>query len=319
MSFRTDNEPFKIAMQRFTEKIVSMMKSAELFEPQGGPIIMSQIENEYGPVEWDIGAPGKAYSKWVAQMADGLKTGVPWIMCKQEDAPEPMIDTCNGFYCEKFTPHRPNKPKMFTELWTGWFTEFGGPIPTRPVEDIAYAVARFIQNNGSFVNYYMYHGGTNFGRTAGGLFITTSYDYDAPIDEYGLPNEPKWSHLRDLHTAIKLVEPALVSAYPTVTYPGKNQEIHVKSPTIQRKMTTAGTFKWQSYNEEAPSSDGSDTLAMAGLYEQLNVTRDESDYLWYLADINISPNEQFLNGQSPVLTVMSAGHALHVFINNQLA
>lgn len=31
-----------------------------------------------------------------------------------------------------------------------------------------------------------YHGGTNFGRTTGGPFITTSYDYDAPIDEYGL-------------------------------------------------------------------------------------------------------------------------------------
>jgi hypothetical protein len=31
----------------------------------------------------------------------------------------------------------------------------------------------------------MYHGGTNFGRTAGGPFITTSYDYDAPLDEYG--------------------------------------------------------------------------------------------------------------------------------------
>lgn len=33
--------------------------------------------------------------------------------------------------------------------------------------------------------YLQYHGGTNFGRTAGGPFITTSYDYDAPIDEYG--------------------------------------------------------------------------------------------------------------------------------------
>lgn len=32
---------------------------------------------------------------------------------------------------------------------------------------------------------YQYHGGTNFGRTSGGPFITTSYDYDAPIDEYG--------------------------------------------------------------------------------------------------------------------------------------
>lgn len=33
--------------------------------------------------------------------------------------------------------------------------------------------------------FYQYHGGTNFGRTAGGPFIATSYDYDAPLDEYG--------------------------------------------------------------------------------------------------------------------------------------
>lgn len=94
------------------------------------------------------------------------------------------------------------------------FSEFGGTIHHRPVQDLAFAVARFIQKGGSYVNYYMvgflvdqfkfqklkcaaqnssltvyslwqYHGGTNFGRTAGGPFITTSYDYDAPIDEYG--------------------------------------------------------------------------------------------------------------------------------------
>ncbi|PWS21088.1 beta-galactosidase, partial [Enterococcus faecium] len=49
ISFRTDNEPFKNAMQGFTEKIVGMMKSENLFASQGGPIILSQIENEYGP------------------------------------------------------------------------------------------------------------------------------------------------------------------------------------------------------------------------------------------------------------------------------
>ncbi|XP_028061553.1 beta-galactosidase 1-like [Camellia sinensis] len=79
-----------------------------------------------------------------------------------------------------------HNPKMWTEAWTGWYTKFGGPIPQRPIEDLAFSVARFIQNNGSFINYYMYHGGTNFGRTTVGLFIATSYDYDAPIDEYGM-------------------------------------------------------------------------------------------------------------------------------------
>ncbi|KAG2718163.1 hypothetical protein I3760_03G207900 [Carya illinoinensis] len=245
IAFRTDNGPFKAAMQKFTEKIVSMMKAEKLFETQGGPIILSQIENEYGPVEWEIGAPGKAYTKWAAQMALGLDTGVPWVMCKQEDAPDPVIDTCNGFYCENFKPNNDNKPKMWTENWTGWYTEFGGAVPHRPAEDLAFSVVRFIQNGGSFVNYYMYHGGTNFGRTAGG-FIATSYDYDAPIDEFGLPNDPKWG--------------------------------------------------------------------------QVYVTRDATDYLWYMTDVQIDSNEGFLkNGQSPLLTIFSAGHALHVFINGQLS
>ena len=37
-----------------------------------------------------------------------------------------------------------------------------------------------------YILFYQFHGGTNFGRTAGGPFIATSYDYDAPLDEYGL-------------------------------------------------------------------------------------------------------------------------------------
>ncbi|PON79885.1 Glycoside hydrolase [Trema orientale] len=60
----------------------------------------------------------------------------------------------------------------------------------------------------------IYHGGTNFGRTAGGPFITTSYDYEAPIDEYGLPRLPKWGHLKELHKAIKLCEHVMLNSKP---------------------------------------------------------------------------------------------------------
>ncbi|KAL2896268.1 Beta-galactosidase 5 [Bienertia sinuspersici] len=59
--FRTDNEPFKRAMQGFTTKIVDMMKSEKLFASQGGPIILSQIENEYGSEIKEFGEAGKAY------------------------------------------------------------------------------------------------------------------------------------------------------------------------------------------------------------------------------------------------------------------
>ncbi|KAJ8751435.1 hypothetical protein K2173_016643 [Erythroxylum novogranatense] len=227
IKFRTDNEPFKVEMKRFTAKIVDMMKQEKLYASQGGPIILSQIENEYGNIDSAYGPAAKTYINWAARMATSLHTGVPWVMCQQADAPDPIINTCNGFYCDQFTPNSINKPKMWTENWTGWFLSFGGAAPYRPVEDIAFAVARFYQLGGTFQNYYMYHGGTNFGHSTGGPFISTSYDYDAPLDEYGLIRQPKWGHLKDLHKAIKLCEEAMVTTEPTTTSAGQNLEVTV--------------------------------------------------------------------------------------------
>nr|ACG30563.1 beta-galactosidase precursor [Zea mays] len=370
ISFRTDNGPFKAAMQAFVEKIVSMMKSEGLFEWQGGPIILAQVENEYGPMESVMGAGAKPYANWAAKMAVATGAGVPWVMCKQDDAPDPVINTCNGFYCDYFSPNSNSKPTMWTEAWTGWFTAFGGAVPHRPVEDMAFAVARFIQKGGSFVNYYMYHGGTNFDRTSGGPFIATSYDYDAPIDEYGLLRQPKWGHLRDLHKAIKQAEPALVSGDPTIQSLGNYEKAYVfkssggacaaflsnyhtsaaarvvfngrrydlpawsisvlpdckaavfntatvSEPSAPARMSPAGGFSWQSYSEATNSLDGR-AFTKDGLVEQLSMTWDKSDYLWYTTYVNINSNEQFLkSGQWPQLTVYSAGHSLQVFVNGQ--
>ncbi|XP_043713345.1 beta-galactosidase 3-like [Telopea speciosissima] len=375
ISFRTDNEPFKMAMQGFIQKIVEMMKSEQLFESQGGPIILSQIENEYGPEGKAFGAAGYAYMSWAANMAVGLGTGIPWVMCKEEDAPDPVINSCNGFYCDAFSPNRPYKPTMWTEAWSGWFTEFGGTVHHRPVQDLAFAVARFVQKGGSFVNYYMYHGGTNFGRTAGGPFITTSYDYDAPIDEYGLIRQPKYGHLKELHRAIKLCERALVSADPIVTSLGSYQQAHVfssesgdcaaflsnnnpnsaarvmfnnmhynlppwsvtilpdcrnavyntakvgvQTSEMQMLPTNAELLSWETYDEDVSSLDDNSVTTANGLLEQINVTRDASDYLWYITSVEVGSQESFLHGgEQPSLTIQSTGHALHVFINGQLS
>ncbi|XP_010552493.1 PREDICTED: beta-galactosidase 5 [Tarenaya hassleriana] len=371
ISFRTDNGPFKAAMQGFTQKIVQMMKNEGLFASQGGPIILSQIENEYGPERKALGSAGQSYVNWAAKMAVGLQTGVPWVMCKEDDAPDPIINACNGFYCDYFTPNKPYKPLLWTEAWSGWFTEFGGPKVKRPVEDLAFAVARFIQKGGSYVNYYMYHGGTNFGRTAGGPFITTSYDYDAPIDEYGLLQEPKYSHLKELHHAIKLSEHALVSSDPTITKLGNYEQArvfsdgkgscvaflsnyHINSPakvtfknrhydlpawsisilpdcsnvvfntaTVRAKnshveMVPSGSVLYSvaRYDEDIASLSDHTAITASGLLDQINVTRDSSDYLWYITSVDIKPSESFLRGGKwPTLTIDSAGHAVHVFVN----
>ncbi|XP_022888073.1 beta-galactosidase 15-like [Olea europaea var. sylvestris] len=209
IEMRTANSVFMNEMQNFTSLIVDMVKKESLFASQGGPIILAQIENEYGNVISSYGDAGKAYLNWCASMAESLDVGVPWIMCQESDAPEPMLNTCNGYYCDQFTPDNPNTPKIWTENWTGWFKNWGGLDPHRTAEDVAFAVARFYQNGGAVQNYYMYHGGTNFGRTAGGPYITTTYDYDAPLNEYGSPNQPKYGHLTQLHNILMSMEKTL--------------------------------------------------------------------------------------------------------------
>lgn len=50
-----------------------------------------QIENEYGMVEAAFRDKGPPYLRWAAEMAVGLQTGVPWVMCKQNNAPDPVV------------------------------------------------------------------------------------------------------------------------------------------------------------------------------------------------------------------------------------
>ncbi|VAH82449.1 unnamed protein product [Triticum turgidum subsp. durum] len=90
ITFRCNNEPYKVHMQKFVAKIVNMMKDEKLYYPQGGPIIISQIENEYKLVEAAFRSRGPPYVRWAAAMAVNLQTGIPWMMCKQDDAPDPI-------------------------------------------------------------------------------------------------------------------------------------------------------------------------------------------------------------------------------------
>ncbi|XP_040869834.1 uncharacterized protein [Glycine max] len=104
------------------------------------------------------------------------------------------INTCNGFYCHKFTPNRPYKPMIWIEAWSGWFTEFGGPIHKRPVQDLAFATATFIIRG--------YHKG-NFYTLAYIKFIFSCWFFKLPGDIYehaivlGVKNEDQDAFERD--------------------------------------------------------------------------------------------------------------------------
>ena len=164
----------------------------------GGRIIMVQVENEYGAYGDD-----KDYLRAVADMyrefgidctlftSDGpaiweLSGGsLPDALSTANFGSKPEV---NFKVLESF---RPDQPTMSAEFWCGWFDRWGEGHHTRTAEDIKKDVKTIMDCGASF-NFYMFHGGTNFGFTNGanheeGKYhpIVTSYDYCSPLSECG--------------------------------------------------------------------------------------------------------------------------------------
>ncbi|MEU2839728.1 beta-galactosidase family protein [Streptomyces sp. NPDC007076] len=173
---------------------------------RGGPVIMVQAENEYGSFGSD-----QVYLRRVAGMLRERGVTVPLFT---SDGPEDhmltggsvpgLLATANfgsgareAF--EVLRRHQPKGPLMCMEFWCGWFEHWGAePIVRRPAQ--ATEALREVLECGASVNIYMAHGGTNFAGWAGAnrsgpvqdqdfLPTVTSYDYDAPVDEYGRATE----------------------------------------------------------------------------------------------------------------------------------
>ena len=113
---------------------------------------------------------------------------------------------------------------MCSEFWSGWFDKWGARHETRPADKMVQGISEMLQKGISF-SLYMTHGGTSFGHWAGANSPgfapdVTSYDYDAPINEYGQPTE-KYYLLRDvLQQYADRPLPAVPKApMPTITVP----------------------------------------------------------------------------------------------------
>ncbi|KAJ1283987.1 hypothetical protein BS78_03G169900 [Paspalum vaginatum] len=320
MQFRLQNDPFEREMETFTTLIVNKMKDAKMFAGQGGPIILAQIENEYGNIMGKLNNNQSAsqYIHWCADMANKQKVGVPWIMCQQDaDVPQNVINTCNGFYCHDWFPNRTGIPKIWTENWTGWFKAWDKPDFHRSAADIAFAVAMFFQKRGSVQNYYMYHGGTNFGRTSGGPYITTSYDYDAPLDDYGNIRQPKYGHLI-LHNVLKSMEKIVVQGEYNDTSYGKNITIKTQTSVMVKKANTvekepeALKWSWMPENLRPFMTDDRGSFRTTRLLEQIATSTDQSDYLWYRTSLEHKGEAGY------TLYVNTTGHEIYAFVNWKL-
>jgi beta-galactosidase len=198
---------FMERVKLFEEKVGEQLKPLTI--QNGGPIIMMQVENEYGSYGED--------KPYVSEIRDCLRSiygkelslfQCDWSSNFEKNGLDDLTWTMNfgtgANIDEQFRrlgELRPNAPKMCSEFWSGWFDKWGARHETRPAKDMVEGMDEMLSKGISF-SLYMTHGGTSFGHWAGANSPgfapdVTSYDYDAPINEWGLPT-PKFWELRKM-------------------------------------------------------------------------------------------------------------------------
>ena len=230
---REDDPYFLERVDIFEEQVAAQV--AELTIDNGGPILMVQVENEYGSY-------GES-KEYVAHIRDIVREHFGDVVLFQCDwasnftlnGLDDLVWTMNfgaGADVEQqFTllkQLRPNSPLMCSEYWSGWFDKWGANHETRDAETMIAGIDEMLSKGISF-SLYMTHGGTNWGHWAGANSPgfapdVTSYDYDAPINEAGQPT-PKYWALRNTmkrHLARGERLSRVPKAIPTISIPRFN-------------------------------------------------------------------------------------------------
>lgn len=227
---REQDPYFMERLEIFEKKVGEQL--GDLTIDKGGPIIMVQVENEYGSYGED-----KAYISAVRDIIrksgfDKVKLfQCDWSSNFTKNALDDLVWTMNfgaGANIEnefkRLGELRPESPQMCSEFWSGWFDKWGGRHETRSAESMVDGMRQMLDRGISF-SLYMTHGGTNWSHWAGANSPgfapdVTSYDYDAPINEAG-QTTPKFWELRKMmanyNDGKKL--PAVPKEYPTIAIP----------------------------------------------------------------------------------------------------
>lgn len=217
LTMRTYNQAFLDSCRTYINQLAAQVRDLQI--TKGGPIIMVQAENEFGSYvsqRKDIPMQThKKYSYAIRQQLIDAGFDIPmftsdgsWIF--EGGHIEGCLPTANGeSNVEKLKTvvnkyHGGQGPYMVAEFYTGWLDHWNEKFVRVTSKNLVKQTKTYLDAGVSF-NYYMIHGGTNFGFTSGANYNNskniqpdiTSYDYDAPISEAGWATE-KYDSLRAL-------------------------------------------------------------------------------------------------------------------------
>lgn len=195
MRFRAAYSPFQKHVEDYYHVLLEKLVPLQI--DHGGPVIMMQVENEYGSYSND-----RTYTAWLRDLMRSEGITVPLVTSDGPEAElldggtaEGVTATVNfGSHTEErfqvLRRYQPDGPLMCMEFWVGWFDAWGGETHmTGDLEQSAKDLDKMLELG--HVNLYMFEGGTNFGFMNGANYYdkltpdVTSYDYDAVLTEDG--------------------------------------------------------------------------------------------------------------------------------------
>jgi len=203
-----DDPHYLPAVARYIAALAKRVKP--LMIANGGPILMVQIENEYGSYGNDAAYLEELRQLWIDAGINGpfyTEDGLGQLEQNHTNVVGGAIALSGGDApsIAKTRTEYPDVPAMAGEVYPGWLTHWGDPTFQGGDSDVSSDLRAFMDGGLSF-NLYMIHGGTNFGFFAGANANNlsgnyqpdiTSYDYGAPITEQGTAS-PRYDTYRDL-------------------------------------------------------------------------------------------------------------------------
>ncbi len=197
LPLRTTDPAFVEPTLRWFDRLIPLLAERQI--DRGGPVILVQIENEH----WASGVYGHdAYQEQQAAAMQARGVTVPFYTCMGAGRPWPEFRNGWSGIAQKLAQTRaawPDNPMIVSELWSGWFDDWGSSRHNgKSAASLDWTLHELLAVGASGYSHWMWAGGTNFahwgGRTVGGdtIHMTASYDYDAPVDEYGQPAEKYW-------------------------------------------------------------------------------------------------------------------------------
>ncbi|MDI3321295.1 beta-galactosidase [Pinibacter soli] len=229
IKLRCMDSTYLSAVKRYVSRLSAVVKSHLV--TNGGNILMVQIENEYGSFGNDRTYLETLHGYWTS---NGINTpfytadGPTPYMLEAGSLPGMAVGLDSGGDPRDFNlaaKTNPGVPVFSSETYPGWLTHWGEkwakPDTTSLLKEI-----KFLLDSSHSFNFYVIHGGTNFGFTAGANSFSatqyqpdiTSYDYDAPINEQGRAT-PKYYALRNLISKYIKDVPAIPAPIPAMNIP----------------------------------------------------------------------------------------------------